>query len=294
MKRHPSFVRHGFTLIELLVVIAIIAVLVGLTVPAVQKVRDAAAQTQSRNNLHNITMGAINAASQWKKLPSAGWPYDPKTNTLSLAPYNGSTGNPQGGPLFHLLQFLEEISIYQAGQNNYASLQSMNINLFTSPVDSSASGQTGVSSYGYNGLCSPNGVGLVIPDGFQDGVSKTILFAEKVAVCNGVTTNWYVGQWTFQSTGRYPGGAPVIDYPASFSTATANDPIFGAAVANACTSATAPSTTSRVVINAGFGDGSVRSFTSAIVGAQGKIGYSVWTTLMTPSSSDNLDDLSQY
>lgn len=87
--------RVGFTLIELLVVMAIIGILIALLLPAVQKARESARQTQCKNNLHQINVAAHNYMSAHKVFPS-GWVCGAATLPTGVSTCNSSAPSPGG------------------------------------------------------------------------------------------------------------------------------------------------------------------------------------------------------
>ncbi len=301
---------RGFTLIELLVVIAIIAILIGLLLPAVQKVREAAARMKCTNNLRQLALAVHNCAdsNQGKLPPALGtWP----SPNLGRCP---TTGSGFGGLFYFLLPYLEQDNLYKAtqctGKLGYdveqgarpaaaGGVMQDHPNVFLCPSDPTLNGGTSgwaaVGSYVYNGqIFQADWVGYsTFPTSIQDGTSNTTFFTETYAGGTYQSSDQSLWWWdynTFEtpgnangdcgSLGHYnnPNYVPLIQPNPTFCRQNTVAWGWGGAASVCMCRPVSPHTGG---INAGMGDGSVR-FVS------GSVTYKTWFAASTPGGGETL------
>src|SRR5712692_1103910 len=171
--------RSAFTLIELLVVIAIIAVLIGLLLPAVQKVRQAAARAQCENNLKQLGVAVHNYVISQRFFPSNGAP------GVWTGAYGA--GQPNWSWLARLLPYIEQDNLYKA-----CGIPTANLNANPAAVATAVQTFLCPSDIAINGLPRNNAADLNI------SVGQT----NYKGVCGD---NWCWGSFQFYPPG---GGGP--------------------------------------------------------------------------------------
>jgi prepilin-type N-terminal cleavage/methylation domain-containing protein len=286
--------RAAFTLIELLVVIAIIAVLVGMLLPAVQKVREAANRTQCSNNLKQLGLASINAAATYNgEMPPALGPFPSKNKTGVAAPTT-----------VWLLPFIEQDAVYLQFTNNPTTffvakgtgMPTTEIKTYLCPSDTTLklAGTIApiglVGSYAANSLVFgvPNTAGATTaavtcalaattggtkyPTDIADGTSNTVIWTDKLALCNGGPT---AGGTVWAENGGVIGASyeaitplPLLSTSPAWNLTThtiipAATVFAGIASSSQC-SYNYPTSGHTAALMVGLGDGSVRPVTDAI------------------------------
>jgi len=185
---------RGFTLIELLVVIAIIAILIGLLLPAVQKVREAAARMESQNNLKQMCLALHSCQDANKKLPPACGFFPGDNYTWDNAMWNPPCEH--GTVFYFILPYIEQNAIYK-GVATWSWQTNAVVPIYVAPGDPSLPpnnktwGDRGAVSYSANAYVlnanqntgdSPSQITLVQISS-QDGTSNTLAFGERYARC---------------------------------------------------------------------------------------------------------------
>ena len=224
--------QRGFTLVELLVVIAIIGILIGMLLPAVQSVREAARRIQCGNNLRQSTIALLNYESAYKAFP-AGHLVNPKQLSFEVEEadggYSSTTGYPNGGPFWSWMMkvapFMEQGNVYEVADldrwpwwqylPNGETVNSISVPSYICPSESRGAAvwedgmgnKAAVTSYlgvsgrdsfsetgGQDGMmyCNSN----VTFSDIQDGSSNTLLIGERTA-SNNLRFGW---QWAGAGT----------------------------------------------------------------------------------------------
>ena len=192
------------SLVELLVVLAIISVLIGLTIPAVLKVRAAAQRTECANHLKQIALACHYFHDSHQRMPPA-FGFFPRSDI-----YKG--GNGLGNVFFHLLPYVQHRGLYETSRYQGGSprqdfffylandVHKKHVPLYNCPADPTwtdgvnPATNYAPSSYAANyqvfGVTGRDFVNFYaqgkprLPASFRDGTSQTILFAEKYASCS--------------------------------------------------------------------------------------------------------------